>query len=229
MPTETPGDDGRLDVTVELSWAPTRLGDMDQNDGCRVDRGHKMERESLGPFLAAPVITTNGPILTEDGTEVAAAVGNIVPELAEVPNADGSVPAVSDRGVLPIVGYAIDTVDDRGQYLEVSYLVPNGVRVDDGGSSSSRPSGGCQVAPAVSGLGTDTVTVNVGLRWSDAGGPHDDEDDAHCRAGGSGMRVMTSRWGEITDSTTILTDGPIADEAGAGIAGAAPGNRVPRR
>lgn len=164
------------------------------------------------------------------GKEVAAAVGNVVPELADVPNADGSAPVVTDRGVLPIVGYDIASgyggISKDAQYLEVSYLVPKGVRVDDR-SSSSHPIRGCQAVPAVSGLGTATVTVNVKLRWSDAGG-QSDNDNAKCRIVGSGMWVMTSRWGEITDSATILTDGPVADKAGAEVVGAAPGNRVPR-
>lgn len=230
VPTKTPRDDGRIDVTVELSWAPERLGDMDQNDSCRIGAAAKMEDVSLGPFPAmTPVITTSGPILAAGGERVAAAVGNVVPELAEVPNADGSVPAVSDRGVLPIVSYAI--VPGYGlyhdaQYLEVSYLVPKGVQVDDR-TSSSQPSGGCQVVPALSGLGTPTVTVNVKLRWSDAGsGP--DTDEAGCRTGSPQVRVMTSRWGKITDGTTVLTDGPVADKAGAEVSGAGPGNRVPR-
>ncbi|OBB33336.1 hypothetical protein A5792_09265 [Mycolicibacterium peregrinum] len=231
VPTKTPGDDGRLDVTIGLSWAPERLGDMDQNDSCRIGNGAKLEKVSLGPFpAAAPMITTSGPILTEDGKGVAAAVGNVVPELAEVPNADGSVPRVSDRGALPIVGYAIEAgsggIHKDAQFLEVSYLVPKGVQVEDGISSSSR-SGGCQAVPTVSGLGTSTVTVNVRLRWSEAG-QHPATDDAQCRAGGSQVRVKTSRWGEITDSTTIVTDGPVSNEAGVEVSGAVPGNRVPR-
>ncbi len=232
VPKQIPGDDGQLAVSVEVVWAPTNLRDMEQNDSCRTGLWAKLEKVFLGPFPAAtPVITTNGPILAADGTEVAAAVGNVVPQLAEVPNANGSVPAVSDRGVLPIVGYAIGAasggIHNGAQYLDVSYLVPTGVRVDDG-SSSSGPSGGCQVVPAVSGLGTPTVTVNVKLRWSDAGG-HPGNGEAECRIGGSGVRVMTSRWGEITDSATILTDGPIAADTGAEVAGATAGNRVPRR
>lgn len=200
-------------------------------DGSCHGNGGTLEHFSVGPFpTTAPVITTSGPILGADGKSVAAP-GTVVPRLADVPYPDGSVPDVSDRGVLPVVGYGVDTVsggwNDGAKYLTVSYLVPVGPSISDY-ASSNYPAGGCRVDPVVSGLGTPTVTVNVKLSWSDAR-EHSDQENSACRAGGSKTRVMTSSWGKIADDTTILTDGPIADEGGVVVAGAAPGNRVPEK
>ena len=231
VPHKASGEDGRVDVTVELSWAPRKLADMNQDGDCRVGGGGELESLSLGVFpSAAPVITTSGPILAPGGAVAAAVPGTAVPELVDVPYRDGTVPVLSDRGVLPIVSYAVKSgyggSPDDAKFLEVSYLVPENATIGEK-SSSRYPARGCQVAPTLSGLGTPTVTVNVALRWSDAGGRPDTENSA-CRAAGSRMRVMASRWGEITDSTKILTDGPVADKAGVEVSAAAPGNQVPR-
>ncbi|PEG58028.1 hypothetical protein H5U98_21980 [Mycolicibacterium boenickei] len=122
---------------------------------------------------------------------------------------------------------SMSAAEKREQEAEAQQkAAEKGVQLDDG-TSSSQPPGGCQVVPALSRLGTSTVTVNVKLRWSDAGGGPD-ADKAGCRTGSPEVRAMTSRWGKITDGTTVLTDGPIADKAGTEVSGVGPGNRVPR-
>ncbi|MED5812407.1 DUF6199 family natural product biosynthesis protein [Mycolicibacterium sp. 050232] len=222
--TVTRGDGGRVTVNAELIWAPTKLGDMDESDDCRLGRRHEIHSADVDQVTATTPILTDSSIVNLNGTEIASATtGNAVPKLTEEPDANGTRATVSDRGVLPIVGYGIN--DD---YLDISYLRPrhSGARA---GRLDEWPEDGCEIDPIITGLDTGTVTVNLRLRWANVYGYFDDEDDKKCVMGDGWSGVMTSRWNKVTGAPVVLTDGPIVDADGKVLIPAAPGNLVPER
>jgi hypothetical protein len=141
---------------------------------------------------------------------------------------------VEERGVIPIVSYEINAggADDPRfagkRYLEVTYLTPDDVDVLVG--DQNHPVAGCQVMFTVTGAGTDTVTVNLRLLYSNPTGFYaGDNQGCHVDPNRWSKRSSTSGGIEVTGNPTVLTDGPIVVEDGGVILPAAPGNRVPSR
>lgn len=215
-PTETRRPDGGVDFDVELIWAPRLYSDVKFADNCQWGRRHRIDYDSVGRIPVAAPVLTNGPISGVDGIEIrSAAPGNAVPQLVDKPPKEAHT--VYDRGTIPITGYGIN-----GGKLAVTYLLPEG--------AAAAP-GGCKVVPIITGLGTDTVTVDLRLRFSDPLGYYD-EYDQKCRVGADtkwSSYPDTTKSGDVSMGATILTNGPIVDDKGDVVLAAAPGNRVPRR
>lgn len=232
VPTVTEGADGRVDLTVELVWAPQRLADVKASEGCRFGRSHEVHRADVGPLKVAPEavsVHTDSAIAREDYTQVVpAGADNVVPRLDAEPDTNRHRSTVYDRGVVPIVGYAINQRSDGNFYLDITYLSPKGSDAHAGSVNSEAAPRGCEVIPFVTGLGTSTVTVDLRLRFADDG-YRDDEDEERCALGASWSGPMTSSGGRLAPGTTVLTNGPIVNTAGVEQVPAAPGNRVPER
>jgi hypothetical protein len=222
-PTETHRPDGGVDVHVELIWAPRLFSDTKFADDCRFGRRHRIDDVSVGRLPTTAPVLTDGAIAGVDGLEIrAAAAGNAVPLLKDKPPDEALT--VSDRGAIPIVGYQID-----GGKLALAYLLPEGA--DARGGDVDRTPAGCEVVPVMTGLGSDTVTVDLRLRFANPNGYYD-ERDPKCRVGADttwSTYLNTTKWADIPTSTTVLTNGPIIDVNGDVVAPAAPGNRVPQR
>ena len=135
------------------------------------------------------------------------------------------------RGDLPIVAYEITsaTANDGTpkRYLDITYLRPEGSDAHAG--SLDGPTGGCDIVPTITGVGTDTITVGLKLYWSNPNGYYDAEDDAGCRISGSWSGTMTSRWVDVTGNPTVLTDGPLTDRRGRPVGVRTAGRPVPQR
>lgn len=223
------GADGRRTVDAELVWAPTKLGDVEHADDCRLGNKHVIHTVDVRDVTATTPILTNGPIVNLNGSEILrAAPGNAVPRLTEELDTDGVRPTVSDRGAVPITAYEINLAPGNGKrYLDISYMVPEGGA--GAGSLNGWPIGGCEITPIITGQGTDTITVNLRLRWSNSNGHYDDDDDAKCNTGNMHPGAGASRWIDVTGVPTILTDGPVADRRGTIVMPPAPGNRIPEK
>ncbi|MGE2713341.1 DUF6199 family natural product biosynthesis protein [Mycolicibacterium litorale] len=229
-PRQTTDSDGRITFNTELVWAPKHLSDLDRADSCRMGRRHRVERVSLGPLPTLPPIVTDMPIANLDGTEIApAAPGNAVPRLAEKPhiNPSGSRPTFHIRGRIPIVGYQLRTARETPgeRVLGITYLQPKDADTHPG--DIGQPRMGCEVVPTITGLGTDTVTVDLWLYWSNPSGSYGEEDDERCVTDGDWAQPANTNWTQLTGNPTVLTNGPVSAPDGTVILPAAPGNRVP--
>jgi hypothetical protein len=222
-PTETHRPDGGIDFVVELIWAPRLFSDTKFADDCRFGRRHRIDDVSVGRLPTTASVLTDGPIASVDGLEIrAAAADNAVPLLKDKPPDEALT--VSDRGAIPIVGYRVD-----GGKLAVTYLLPEGADAR-GGDFEGTPAG-CEVVPVMTGLGSGTVTVDLRLRFANPNRYYGD-DDEKCRVSSDttwSSYPSTTKWGDVSTSATVLTNGPIVDGNGDVVAAAAPGNRVPRR
>ncbi len=226
-PTVTTGTDSRVSVNPQLNWAPTKLGDI---DNCRLGNRHRIHEVTIRNATPQTPIITDTAIVTADGSQITpAAPGNVVPILDRKPDTSATFATVSDRGAIPIIKYQITLAPENGKrYLDIRYMVPS--RGGAGtGSLSHDPIQGCEITPTITGQDTDTITVNLRLRWSNARGHYDSEDDANCNTRDLKPSIASSRWIDVVGLPTILTDGPVADSHGTIVMPAAPGNRVPER
>lgn len=135
-----------------------------------------------------------------------------------------------NRGEIPIVAYHLmDGGPGRfagKTYLNVSYLVPENADAVAGGMNTE-PRGGCQIMQAVSGMGTDRVTVDLHLWWADGTGRAKPGADEKCRLGKWSPYVSTMVVTEVRPGTAVLTNGPIVDKFGRVLVPAGTGNAVP--
>lgn len=227
---------GRVSFTAELIWAPKHLSDMKLADLCRLGRTHKFERFSLGPLAQVPPIVTASPVVDADGIQLApASPANVVPKLAEPLQTLASRPTRFDRGPIPVLGYELNTASIPGhsfqRYLDISYKLPEnaGARPASGTGLNS----GCEILAKLSAAGTETVTVDLRMYWSDPFGYEETDhpkDDDKGRVGGPwSSNVSTLRIPISNDPTAVLTNGAVISGGGRIVQGSAPGNRVPER
>ncbi|MEZ0362133.1 hypothetical protein ACAG26_00305 [Mycobacterium sp. pUA109] len=119
-------------------------------------------------------------------------------------------------------------VDLGGAEIDISYLVPDGAD-PAAGEPNSRPRSGCEVIPKVGGVGTDRLTVDLRLYWSNPYGSSTPAAEQACRLSGDwSPNVGTMRLAEASMDATILTGGGIVDRDGTVLLPAAPGNAVPK-
>jgi hypothetical protein len=136
------------------------------------------------------------------------------------------LPKPQERGELPIVGYRIDD-----GYVDIYYLSPAGAQATNGGMNTE-PRDGCQMIQTVTGLGTERVTIDLQLFWSNRFGYLDKATDEKCQVTGTwspNSLIAPIRVANVSPGTTILTNGAVAEPNGKVLKPAAPGNVVPER